>query len=125
VHWADGGQTDLKNTVLLCRRHHRLVHEEGHRICLGKEGRVAFFAPSGKAIAAAPPPLGPPGHTSSPDPVGDLIRDNRRRGIHPQWDTGMPRYHHSAPIPWEIEADAWQAMDRATEPATESTVTLA
>ena len=108
VHWADGGRTDLKNTVLLCRRHHRLVHEEGHRICLDREGRVAFFAPSGRAIAAAGRPT-----TLGPDPVADLIRDNRRRGIHPEWDTGMPRYHHSAPIRWEIEADAWAALDRA------------
>ena len=27
VHWADGGSTDLDNLVLLCRRHHRMVHE--------------------------------------------------------------------------------------------------
>ena len=28
-HWADGGATALDNLVLLCRRHHRAVHEEG------------------------------------------------------------------------------------------------
>jgi len=28
-HWADGGTTCLDNLVLLCRRHHRAVHEEG------------------------------------------------------------------------------------------------
>ena len=30
-HWADGGRTALDNLVLLCRRHHRAVHEEGFR----------------------------------------------------------------------------------------------
>jgi 5-methylcytosine-specific restriction endonuclease McrA len=27
VHWADGGANSLSNLVLLCRRHHRAVHE--------------------------------------------------------------------------------------------------
>ena len=30
-HWVDGGPTTLDNLALLCRRHHRLVHEEGWR----------------------------------------------------------------------------------------------
>jgi hypothetical protein len=28
-HWLDGGETNLDNTVLLCRRHHRALHEHG------------------------------------------------------------------------------------------------
>jgi hypothetical protein len=32
VHWLDGGPTDLANLALLCRAHHRAVHEGGWRL---------------------------------------------------------------------------------------------
>jgi hypothetical protein len=31
-HWLHGGATDLGNLVLLCRAHHRAVHEGGHHL---------------------------------------------------------------------------------------------
>lgn len=31
-HWADGGETCLENLVLLCRHHHRLIHEGGFTV---------------------------------------------------------------------------------------------
>lgn len=33
-HWVHGGPTSLDNLVLLCRRHHRRVHENGEAIAL-------------------------------------------------------------------------------------------
>ena len=32
VHWSQGGPTDLDNLVLLCPRHHWMVHEGGWQI---------------------------------------------------------------------------------------------
>jgi hypothetical protein len=32
IHWADGGETSLENTCLLCRRHHVKVHEQGWQL---------------------------------------------------------------------------------------------
>ena len=53
-HWADGGETSLRNLVLLCRRHHRRVHEDGWKICSDKVGQVVFFTPTGKALGQVP-----------------------------------------------------------------------
>jgi hypothetical protein len=54
-HWADGGATRLDNLVLLCRRHHRVVHEEGFRITLDAAGEVEFLRPDGRPFPQAPP----------------------------------------------------------------------
>ena len=53
-HWADGGRTALDNLVLLCRRHHRAVHEEGYRITRDDAGAVRFVRPDGRALPAVP-----------------------------------------------------------------------
>ena len=46
-HWADGGETSLGNCLLLCRYHHRLVHEEGWTVEWWGPGRPAFRSPRG------------------------------------------------------------------------------
>jgi len=38
-HWADGGPTNLTNLALLCRAHHRTVHEDGWQLTRGPNGR--------------------------------------------------------------------------------------
>ncbi len=44
-HWADGGPTTLDNLVLLCRRHHRLVHEEGWSLELEHSRELVAIPP--------------------------------------------------------------------------------
>ena len=60
VHWADGGETKLSNLVLLCRRHHRLLHEGGFGVRLAMDGAVEFTDPRGRSLerCPAPPPVG-------------------------------------------------------------------
>jgi hypothetical protein len=41
-HWADGGETSLDNTILLCSTHHRLLHEGGFRIKKDCNGEFQF-----------------------------------------------------------------------------------
>ena len=54
VHWADGGPTALDNLVLLCRRHHTVVHEQGFGVARTAHGDVVFRRPDGRLIEASP-----------------------------------------------------------------------
>ena len=50
-HWANGGETSLDNLALLCRRHHRLVHEGGFGVARIANGALRFTRPDGRVIA--------------------------------------------------------------------------
>jgi hypothetical protein len=52
-HWCDGGETRLDNLVLLCRHHHRLLHQEGYEIVKHGNHQFEFLNPGGGAIRAA------------------------------------------------------------------------
>ena len=54
VHWIEGGPTDLDNLVLLCRRHHRMVHEGGWQL-IRTEGNIEAIAPTVTFGLPAPP----------------------------------------------------------------------
>src|SRR5438445_147790 len=47
-HWANGGPTTLSNLTLLCRRHHRAVHEEGYQVERRHDGALRFRHPDGR-----------------------------------------------------------------------------
>lgn len=57
--WLEGGPTDLANGLLLCRWHHRLLHEGGWRIevdepGLQAHGRLWFAGPGGQRLLSEP-----------------------------------------------------------------------
>jgi hypothetical protein len=54
THWADGGRTAVSNLVLLCRRHHRSIHE-GFGVRM-RSGQPQFLRPDGLAILGRAPP---------------------------------------------------------------------
>jgi hypothetical protein len=44
-HWLHGGPTDLANLALLCRAHHRAVHEGGWQLQRDPDGRLIATPP--------------------------------------------------------------------------------
>ena len=59
-HWAQGGPTTLSNLALLCRRHHRAVHEEGYQVARGPDGALRFQRPDGRLLPEVPTPAAVP-----------------------------------------------------------------
>jgi hypothetical protein len=55
-HWADGGPTALSNLILLCRPHHRVLHQrDGFRVEM-VDGRPRFLRPNGTPLEDRAPP---------------------------------------------------------------------
>jgi hypothetical protein len=52
-HWLDGGPTDLDNLALVCRAHHRAVHEGGWRLQHQPDGRLTATPPHRRPRVAA------------------------------------------------------------------------
>jgi hypothetical protein len=84
-HWAQGGPTTLSNLALLCRRHHRAVHEEGYQVERQPGGELQFRRPDGRVLPEAPP---------SPKVGGNVMNQLRAhpeaQGLHLDGRTAMP-----------------------------------
>lgn len=50
------GQTTLSSLAILCRRHHRAVHEEGFQVTRGPDGALPFRRPDGRPLPEEPLP---------------------------------------------------------------------
>jgi hypothetical protein len=77
-HWSTGGETSLDNLVLLCRHHHRLVHEGGYSVHRATAGRLEFRRPDGRTIPISPP-LPSPREPSRPIHAGPLLTGTGER----------------------------------------------
>ena len=75
-HWAQGGPTTLSNLALLCRRHHRAVHEAGYQVERGIDGALRFRRPDGRLLPEVPPPAVVPA-----DPVKALRARHDVQGL--------------------------------------------
>ena len=134
-HWADGGETSLRNTLLLCRRHHRAVHEGRVKVSVNGDGTVLFFTPKGRMLVDAP---SRPKAARGGERKGTIARSaGACSGVAGKSVAGLPpvpSVHPGAPaqgdgitlsngaalyrdseVPWAIEAAAREAMEELLE----------
>jgi hypothetical protein len=110
-HWANGGPTTLSNLALLCRRHHRAVHEEGYQLDRGPDGELQFRRPNGQLVPEVPPPPEVPA-----DPVKDLRARNEAEGLDLHARTAMPSWQgERLNVGWAI--DVLHPLARASRPS--------
>ena len=57
VDWELGGHTRPDNLVLLCSRHHHILHLDGWKHCLHPDNTLEVLTPNGRALLSRPPPL--------------------------------------------------------------------
>ena len=84
-HWASGGETSPDNLILLCRAHHRAVHEGGYGVELAGGGGLTFIRPGGRPLPASPDAAMLP-----VDPTGTLAAAHRSQGLRITAETNEP-----------------------------------
>jgi hypothetical protein len=98
-HWAHGGPTTLSNLAMLCRRHHRAVHEEGYQMERQPDGGLCFRRPDGRLLSESPalPPV-------PADAVETVRARHEASGVHIHARTSMPGWSgERLDVGWAID----------------------
>src|SRR5882762_6379771 len=117
-HWAQGGPTTLSNLTLLCRRHHRAVHEEGYQVARLPDVALQFRRPDGHPLPAVPPPASVPD-----DPITALRACHDSQGLRVHARTGCPSWlGEPLNVGWAI--DVLHPLAQRSRPCPAETLTL-
>jgi uncharacterized protein DUF222/HNH endonuclease len=98
-HWAHGGPTTLSNLALLCRQHHRAVHEEGYQVARLSDGALQFRRPDGRPLPEVPASAKVPA-----DPIKALRACHDSQGIRIDARTACARWlGEGLSLTWAID----------------------
>jgi Domain of unknown function (DUF222) len=108
-HWAHGGETKLSNLLLLCRHHHRLVHEGGFGVSQTPDGGATFSRPDGRTIRTVP--------RNRRGSRRELWRSNRDAGLDITAETAVARsagerLDHGLAIQGLLHSEGWLGLER-------------
>jgi hypothetical protein len=108
-HWSAGGETSLANLMLLCSKHHTLVHEGGFRIEKDYRDRWFFRRPDGRTVAAC-------GYRAADTRDEDVITEDDYFAAHPSVHTSAEASRVAEPF-----AEAY-LPSRARRPSAETSI---
>jgi hypothetical protein len=101
------------NLTLLCRRHHRAVHEEGYQVARSADGALQFRRPDGLLLPEVPLPAAVPA-----DPVRTLSQQHEAQGLQLTARTGCPSWlGERLDVGWAINVLHPRAARRPDAPA--------
>ena len=89
-HWAHGGESRLRNLVLLCRFHHWLMHEGGFSVTPATTRGFRFSGPDGYPVPRSP---ALPGDRDDQDDHDDQGERDDKGGDRNGWNAARPAEH--------------------------------
>jgi hypothetical protein len=92
IEWGDGGGTDLDNLVLLCSRHHTIVHRDGFQLALDDSRRLSVRTADGVPVLHHP--ALPWGNPDDLDPEGIINAATLRS----EWDGTRIDWHYAVHV---------------------------
>jgi len=109
-HWAEGGETEPGNLILLCRAHHWAVHEGGYRVQGRPPRGLVFRRPDGRIL-----PMCPASASLPEDPIQALKACHSALGLKIDAETGASGWC-GEPMDYDLAVSGLLEADNPGQP---------